>query len=90
MYANNVGESKQPSRNPTGKIILYLFYPIILSFKEDYFSVTPEYHAQAQEVAQVHPLRHKPFENMQQINKIYASASLPMSLILISWVRGKQ
>ena len=56
---------------------------IILSFKEVYVSVSvaPEYHPQAQEVAQIHPLCHKPFENMGQINTI--------SLILISWIAKK-
>ena len=44
-------------------------------------NVAPEYHPQAQEVAQIHPLCHKPFENMGQINTI--------SLILISWITKK-
>ena len=64
-------------------LYLYLYISvIILSFKEVYVSVSvaPEYHPQAQEVAQIHPLCHKPFENRRQINTI--------SLILISW--GKQ
>lgn len=42
MYANNIGEAKQPGRYST------------------------EYHAQAQEVAQIHPLCHKPTEEHEE------------------------
>ena len=71
MYANNIGEAEQPSRNPTGNgsYFSHIFNAIIIHIKKAFF-VKPEYHPQAQEVAQIHPLCHKPFLKMPQINNI--------------------